>query len=146
MDKGSLLRHAFCVLARPIVGHSVFVNETITAAMNFLKQTFFTMALCFILQYFLPWWTLALGAFVGGYVFDKNGWVAFAGGFVAVGLLWFSTAFFIDMQTQSILTEKVARIFPTKTTSLLLLLTAIVGGLPGGFAALTGALMKSSRR
>ena len=113
--------------------------------MKFLKQTLFTVALCFILQYFLPWWTLALGAFVGGYVFGNNGWVSFLSGFLAVGLLWFSTALFIDIQTQSILTEKVARIFPTKTPALLFLLTAIIGGLPAGFAALTGSLVKSRR-
>lgn len=113
--------------------------------MNFLKQLFFTLALCFILQYFLPWWTLALGAFVGGYVFGNNGWVSFLSGLLAVGLLWFSMAFFIDMQTQSVLTEKVARIFPTKTPALLFLLTAIIGGLPAGFAALTGSLVKSRR-
>lgn len=113
--------------------------------MNFLKQLFFTLALCFILQYFLPWWTLALGAFVGGYVFGNNGWVSFLSGLLAVGLLWFSMAFFIDMQTQSVLTEKVARIFPTKTPALLFLLTAIIGGLPAGFAALTGSFLKSPR-
>jgi hypothetical protein len=112
--------------------------------MNFLKQTLFTIALCFILQYFLPWWTLAIGAFIGGYAFGKNGWSAFASGFVAVGLLWLVASIFIDVQTQSILTEKVARIFPTKTTTLLFVLTAIIGGLPAGFAALTGKLVKSS--
>ena len=113
--------------------------------MNFLKQTLFTIGLCFILQYFLPWWTLALGAFVGGYVFANNGWISFLSGLLAVGLLWFSMALFIDIQTQSILTEKVARIFPTKTPALLFLLTAIIGGLPAGFAALTGSLVKSRR-
>ena len=113
--------------------------------MKFLKQILFTVALCFILQYFLPWWTLALGAFVGGYLFGNNGWVSFLSGLLAVGLLWFSTALFIDIQTQSILTEKVARIFPIKTPALLFLLTAIIGGLPAGFAALTGSLLRSSR-
>ena len=110
--------------------------------MNFLKQTLFTIALCLILQYFLPWWTLVIGAGVGGYLFGNKGWVAFLSGLVGVGLLWYATALYIDVQTQSILTEKVARIFPTKTPALLFLLTAIIGGLPGGFAALTGALLK----
>ena len=113
--------------------------------MNFLKQTLFTIGLCFILQYFLPWWTLALGAFVGGYVFGNKGWISFLSGLLGVGLLWFSMALFIDIQTQSILTEKVARIFPTKTPALLFLVTAIIGGLPAGFAALTGSLLNTSR-
>ena len=114
--------------------------------MNFLKQTLFTILACLLLQYFLPWWTLALGAFIGGYVFGNNGWIAFLSGFLAVGLLWFVTAFTIDVQTQSIMTEKVARIFPTKTPALLFLFTAFIGGLPAGFAALTGALIKGAKR
>lgn len=113
--------------------------------MNFLKQLFFTLALCFILQYFLPWWTLAIGAFAGGYVFGNKGWKSFFAGMLGVGLLWLTAALFIDIQTHSILTEKVARIFPTKTPALLFLLTAIIGGLPAGFAALTGSLLKTSR-
>ena len=110
--------------------------------MNFLKQTLFTIAICFILQYFLPWWTLVIGAGIGGYLFRNSGGISFLSGFVGVGLLWFAMAMFIDAQTQSILTEKVAQLFPTKTPALLFLLTALIGGLPGGFAAMTGALVR----
>ena len=114
--------------------------------MNFLKQTLFTIALCFILQYFLPWWTLAIGAFIGGYYFGNKGFISFLSGLLAVGILWFVMAFMVDVQTQSVLTEKVARIFPTKTPGLLFLVTAVIGGLPAGFAALTGALLKTEKR
>ena len=113
--------------------------------MNFLKQTLFTIALCLILQYFLPWWTLVIGAGVGGYVFGNKGWLSFLSGLVGVGMLWYATAMFIDVQTQSILTEKVAKLFPTKTPGLLFILTAVIGGLPGGFAALTGALLNGKK-
>lgn len=113
--------------------------------MNFLKQTLFIIAVCFILQYFLPWWTLVIGAGLGGYLFGNNGWTSFLSGFLGVGLLWLITAMVIDMQTHSILTEKVAQLFPTKTPALLMLLTAVVGGLVGGFAGLTGSLINSPR-
>lgn len=110
--------------------------------MKFLKQTLFTIALCFIFQYFLPWWSMVFGAAAAGYYFGNKGWVAFLSGLVAVGLLWAVMAMYIDVQTQSVLTEKVAKLFPTKTPALLILLTAFIGGLPAGFAALTGALAK----
>ena len=113
--------------------------------MNFLKQTLLTAALCLILQYFLPWWTLVLGAFGAGFWFGNKGWVSFLAGMTGVALLWFLAAMYIDVQTQSVLTEKVARLFPTKTPALLFLLTSIIGGLPGGFAALTGSLIRSSK-
>lgn len=111
--------------------------------MNFLKQTLFTIAICFLLQYFLPWWTLVIGSMIGGYWFNNSGFKSFLAGFLGVGLLWYVTAMVIDVQTQSILTEKVARIFPTKTPALLFLLTSLIGGLPGGFAAMTGTFLRT---
>lgn len=113
--------------------------------MKFLKQVAATVILCLVLQYFLPWWTLVIGAFAAGYWAGNKGVVAFAAGFVGVALLWGATAMVLDAQTQSILTNKVAQIFPTKTPALLLVLTAFVGGLPGGFAGLTGALVSPKR-
>ncbi len=110
--------------------------------MNFLKQLIATAVLCLVLQYFFPWWTLVIGAFAAGYWAGNKGFISFFAGFLGVALLWSVTAMIIDTQTHSILTEKVAQLFPTKTPPLLMLLTAIVGGLPGGFAGLTGAVMK----
>jgi len=110
--------------------------------MNFLKQILATVVLCLVLQYFLPWWTLVIGAFIAGYWAGNRGVTAFAAGFLGVALLWLVTAMVIDAQTNSILSEKVAQVFPTKTRSLLLVITAVVGGLPAGFAGLTGALVR----
>lgn len=110
--------------------------------MKNLKQFILTILACLILQYFLPWWTLVIAAFAGGYVYGTKAWVSFLTGFLAVALLWLIMAMTIDAQTSSVLTEKVARMFPTKTPAMLFLLTAIVGGLPGGFAAMSGTLLK----
>ncbi len=109
--------------------------------MNFLKQLIATALICLALQYFFPWWTLVIGAFAAGYWAGNKGFLAFVAGFLGVALLWLITAMIIDTQTNSILTEKVAQLFPTKTPTLLLLLTAFVGGLPAGFAGLAGALV-----
>lgn len=111
--------------------------------MNFLKQLAATALLCLVLQYFLPWWTLVIGAFAAGYWAGNKGFVSFAAGFFGVAFLWIATALVIDVQTNSILSEKVAQIFPTQTRPLLYVLTALVGGLPAGFAALAGAFAKS---
>ena len=84
-------------------------------------------------------------ALAGGYWFGNKPGISFLAGFLAVGLLWLAMALLIDIQTQSILTEKVAKIFPTKSAGLLFVITAAIGGLPAGFAALTGALLKGSK-
>jgi hypothetical protein len=47
-------------------------------------------------------------------------------------------AFYIDQTTHSILTEKVNKLLPLNS----FFLTTLIGGLVGGFAAMTGALIK----
>ena len=46
-------------------------------------------------------------------------------------------AMFIDVSTQSILTEKINRILPLNV----FVLTTLIGGLVGGLASLTGSLL-----
>lgn len=107
--------------------------------MKFVIQIIATIIVCFLLQTFLPWWSMAVGSFAIGYALANKGYVSFTAGFLAVGLLWLGMAYYIDQSTNSILTEKVNRLLPLNS----FILTALIGGLVGGFAALTGALLKS---
>ena len=99
-----------------------------------------------LLQTFFPWWTMAIGAFAVGFLFASNGWKSFFAGLLGVGLLWFVIALYLDQQTGSILTQKVAGLFPTKNVPLLMLLTSLLGGLVGGFASLTGSVLTYKKR
>jgi hypothetical protein len=110
--------------------------------MKFFAQLLITIVVCFALQYFLPWWTMALGSFVISYFFGNSGLKSFGAGLLGVGLLWFAMAYYIDITTASILTDKVGKLLPLNV----FLLTSLVGGLVGGFAALTGALLKSKSK
>jgi len=94
---------------------------------------------CFILQSFLPWWTMAVGAFAVAYLLGNKGFPSFISGFLGVAVLWIGMAFYIDALTHSILTEKINRLLPINA----FLATLVVGGLVGGFASLTGSLMRS---
>ena len=94
-----------------------------------------TVVLCFALQYFLPWWTVAVGAAIAGYAAGNKLWIAFLAGFAGGALLWLTVAFYSDLTTHSILTEKVNRLMPMSS----MLMTTLIGGLVGAFAGLTGA-------
>jgi len=109
--------------------------------MKFLLQMLATIIGCFIAQYFLPWWTMALISLIVGYIFHNSGSVSFAAGFFGAGLLWLGMAYYMDVTTQSILTEKVSKLFPLNV----FIMMAVVGGLVGGFAALTGTLMRGKK-
>jgi len=89
-------------------------------------------------QKLFPWWTMAIGAFLVGFVFSNSGFKSFLSGFIAIGLLWLGLALYVDNATHSILTEKISQLFPLN----LFVLTTLIGGLVGGFASMTGALLK----
>lgn len=109
--------------------------------MKFVYQVIITAVGAFVLQTFLPWWTGAIVAAGVGYYIGNKGLLSFFGGFLGIGLLWLGMALFIDVSTQSILTEKINRILPLNS----FLLTTLVGGLVGGFAAVTGALLSKKQ-
>ncbi len=111
--------------------------------MKFLIQVILIALLSLLLQSFLPWWTMAVGAFIVGLLFQENGYKSFLAGLLGVGLLWFAAAYFIDASSDSILSVRVAGILPTKTVGTLLIVTALVGGLVGGLATMTGGIISS---
>lgn len=106
--------------------------------MKFLIQLVITIVVCFILQSFLPWWTMAIGAFVVAFLFDNKGLPSFAAGFLGVAILWVGIAGYITIVTDSILTTKIDQLLPINS----FILTALVGGLVGGFSGLTGSLFR----
>lgn len=106
--------------------------------MKFLIQVLVSLVLCLLLQFFLPWWTLAIGTFVVAFVLDRSGWASFAAGFLAISLLWLMVAGYITFVTDSILTHKLNQLLPINS----FVIMALVGGLVGGFGALTGAYFR----
>lgn len=109
--------------------------------MKFVAHFIAVLLVSLLLQSFLPWWTMAVGAFATGLAFRQNGFMSFLAGLLGVGLLWFAMAFYIDSSSDSILSSKMAGVFPTKTVGLLIFVTAFIGGLVGGLASMTGGLI-----
>ena len=120
--------------------------------MKFVAHIVITFLLAWLVQFFLPWWTLAIIAFVVGYLFAQSGLKSFLAGFLAIGLLWLATALYIDIQTNAILSQKVGSIFPSVGGSRIsprtniFILTVIIGGLVGGMASLTGSTLSYKPR
>ena len=109
--------------------------------MKFAAHLVAVLLLSLLLQSFLPWWTMAIGAFATGLLFQQGGFRSFLAGLLGVGLLWFGMAYYIDSSTDSVLTSKIAPIFPTKTVGMLMFVTAVIGGLVGGLASMTGGII-----
>lgn len=111
--------------------------------MRFILATLLIALLAAITGIYLPWWTLALVAFVVALLIPQTNGRSFGAGFLGIFLLWSIIAFWIDAQNNSLLSTKVAQLFPLGGSSVLLVLvTALVGALVGGFAALSGGSLR----
>lgn len=96
----------------------------------------------YVFDLFLPWWSIVIAGFAGGMLFRIRGRSAFLAGVISLGLLWGGTAFIINIQNQSILSERIAALFNVGEPAILILLTGIIGGVIGGFATLSGNLFR----
>jgi len=108
--------------------------------MKFILQIFCTIVLAYVLEIFLPWYSIALAAFVMGFLFRSR--ANFLAGFLGIALLWTLKAWLLNSASASDLADRVAHIFSLGGNEWLMLVMAIVGGLVGGFAGLAGALLK----
>ena len=111
--------------------------------MNFLRNTIIIAVVTFLAQLFLPWWIIAPIAFVLGYALSKNGTQAFFSAFLAVFSLWAVYALVIDIHNEHILSTRIAALFHLPNSTVLILVTGLVGGLVAGFSALSGRLIKN---
>lgn len=110
--------------------------------MKFLVTTLLTALLSFLCGLYLPWWGFALAACLIGALIPQKPYLSFLSGFLGLFLLWGILAFIIDAANNSVLSVKIAQILPLGGSSILLILvTALVGALVGGGAALTGSLL-----
>lgn len=114
--------------------------------MKFIAKIILTASLCYVAELFFPWWTVAVCAFAVNVFLPTKGFNAFLSGFLGVGLLWLVFAWLIDMETSSLLTEKISTLFTLSNSTLLVALTGLVGGLVGGFAAMSGSMFRNLRQ
>lgn len=99
-------------------------------------------ALAYLLQNLFAWWVIVIASLLINFIIYSKGASSIVSGFLGIGLLWLFTALIVDVRTDSILTHRVALIFSLPSTGLLILATAIVGGLAGGFGGLTGSYLR----
>lgn len=108
----------------------------------------FILIVAFILQLFLSWWIIVPGAFALSLWRSTSGKNAFKSGFWAIFLLWIGTALYYTIPNHNLLANRVAQLFMLPETSIswivILLVTALIGGLVAGLAALAGYFCKAA--
>lgn len=107
--------------------------------MKFVLKIIAIALLCWIAQYYLPWWVVGIIPFLVEAILPSEKGYPFFTGFYGVFLLWFIYALVLDMQSGSILTNKIAGVFFLPQWSIVVVMIAgIIGGIVGGLGSLSG--------
>lgn len=114
--------------------------------MKFIVAALLTALLAFIGGLFFDWWILAVAALLVAALVHQRAGKAFLAGFTGGFLLWGLLSFWIDSKNDGILSVKIAQLFYLGNSSgLLILVTALIAGLVGGMAALSGSYLRSAK-
>jgi hypothetical protein len=112
--------------------------------MKLLVATTLTALLSFVGGLYLPWWSIVLAAFFVALIIPQFPWKGFVSGFLGVFILWAVIAWWIDIKNQGILSSKIAELFHLGNSHIVMIfVSALIGGLIGGFAALSGSYLRS---
>jgi len=121
------------------------INKFINTYMKFLAALILTALLSFIAGLYLPWWGIAIAAFVVALIVYQNAGMAFLAAFTGLLLLWSGLACWIDRGNESILSARIGELLGIGNNAfLLILITGAVGGLVAGFSAMSGSFLRSS--
>ncbi len=111
--------------------------------MKFIISILLTALLAFAFGLYLPWWTIALSAFIVALLILQSPGTSFLSGFLGIFFLWALLSWLLNSSNNGILSAKMAVILPLGGSAFMLIfVTAIVGALVGGLGALTGSLLR----
>jgi len=99
------------------------------------------IVLSFIAEHFFAWWSIAIVSFFVGLLSNLSPGKAFLSGFLGIGIFWLIMILCKDIPNNHILSQRMATlVIKTPDYILFILMTVIIGGLVGGFAAWSGGL------
>lgn len=98
------------------------------------------LVLGYLMQFFLPWYSLAFAGIAAGYMSKGKPAQSLALFFLAGAIFWGLAAFLKDSASSSILSARIGILFGNQSPGALLGLTALIGGITGGLGGWCGAL------
>lgn len=111
--------------------------------MKFFITFILTALLSFSWALFFPWWIIAVAAFIVTALIPQERFKSVISAFLALFLLWGGQATLTDFKNGHILSSKVAAILPLGGSYVIIILvTAFIGGLVAGLAALTASFLR----
>ena len=114
--------------------------------MKFIISLILIVLLSFAACLYLPWWSIAVAAFIVAALIPQKPGKAFITAFLALFLLWGGLSFWISYSNDHVLAQKISLLFlKINNPYLLILITGLIGALVAGFAALAGTYLRKSK-
>lgn len=113
--------------------------------MKFIVSLILIALLSFAICLYLPWWSIAIVSFLVAAFIPLKPLAAFLAGFTAVFLLWLGLAFWISSANEHVLAHKVSMlVLKMDNVGVLIFITALIGALVAGMAALAGSFVRKN--
>ena len=94
-------------------------------------------------QLLFPWWIIAVVALYVGYFVHESPAKSFAYGTAAVTLMWLTYAGIQSSMNGGLMSTSISNMTAGKLSAAqLMVFTGLLGGLVGGFAAMTGTMLR----
>jgi len=94
---------------------------------------------------YLPWWSIAIVAFIVAASIPQKPVKSFFTGFISLFLLWGTLAWILSNNNNHLLAHKISvLILKMDSPVLLITATAVLGALVAGFGALAGSFVRKS--
>ncbi|MFT3705047.1 MAG: hypothetical protein QM802_21955 [Agriterribacter sp.] len=112
--------------------------------MKFISSILLMALVSFAACLYLPWWSIAVVAFVVSIAIQLKPYLAFIAAFVALFIFWGALAMYMSSSNNHLLAHKISQLVLKKDDPFMLIaLTALIGGLVAGLSALSGSLLRS---
>ncbi len=106
--------------------------------MKFIFRIILIAILTYFTSLYLPWWIIVVASALAAYLLHGSTISAFISGFLGGGVVWLLVSWMRDLETKSIISNKIVQLFPFEDPIFLIIGSGIVGGLAAGFGAATG--------
>lgn len=114
--------------------------------MKFIVSVLLIALLGFVICLYLDWWGIAIAAFTVSLCIHQRPARSFLTGFTALFLLWGGMSWWIDIRNEHVLSQKLSAVLPFGGyVFLMIFVTALIGALVAGFAAMAGSYLREKK-
>lgn len=111
--------------------------------MKFLLFTLLSALLVVFLNIVVPYWVVMIALAVLAVLIRPSVWGGFFGGGLGMGLAWLGRTVYISAVTSSTLPDKMGALMGLGSGLSLMVLTAVLGFILGGFSGLLGVMFRN---